>query len=91
MTCNKYIIIIVIIIIIIIINIIIIVINYLWIPVFCVLIYSVYCQELYESISSEKTQTMLISKVIVPIKYQKFAICTKNVWMAEDNTAPLLK
>ena len=42
-----------------------------WMPVFCVLIYSVYCQELYESISSQKTQTMLISKVIVPIKNTK--------------------
>ena len=32
-------------------------------PVFCVLIYSVYFQELmYESISSEKFQTILISK-----------------------------
>ena len=30
--------------------------------VFCVLIYSVYFQELYESISSEKFQTILISK-----------------------------
>ena len=33
-----------------------------WMPVFCALIYSVYFQELYESISSEKFQTILISK-----------------------------
>ena len=31
-------------------------------PVFCVLIYSVYYQELYESISSEKFKTVLISR-----------------------------
>ena len=31
-------------------------------PVFCVLIYSVYFQELYESISGAKFQTILISK-----------------------------
>ena len=61
-------------------------------PVFCVLIYSVYCQELYESISSEKTQTMLISKVIVPIKNTKnLQSAQKAFWKAEDNTAPLLK
>ena len=33
-----------------------------WMPVFCVLIYSVYYQELCESISSEKFKTVLISK-----------------------------
>ena len=38
-----------------------------WMPVFCVLIYSVYYQELYmyESISCEKFQTVLISKASV--------------------------
>ena len=33
-----------------------------WMPVFCVLIYSVYYQELCESISSEKFKTVPISK-----------------------------
>ena len=38
-----------------------------WMPVFCVLIYSVYYKELYmyESISCEKFQTVLISKASV--------------------------